>query len=104
MKARKDRYAVSISVQQYEQMHREAAQDALRDGARQGIAVCMMALEMAYGWRGKRLRAFCDEVDAVLHMPCIMGKDPTAAGAIDRIRDLYQIDLDKLEITVDLEA
>ena len=52
MKARKDRYAVSISAQQYEQMRREATQDALRDGARQGIAVCMIALEVDENGKG----------------------------------------------------
>ena len=36
-------------------------------------------------------------------MPKIMGKYPTADDAIARMRDLYHIDLDKLEIDVDLE-
>lgn len=102
MKTRRDRYTVPISVQSYEEMQRKIALSALRDGVLQGIAISMMALEMSYGWRRGRLTGFYYAVDEILHMPKIMGKDPTADGAIARMRDLYHIDLDKMEIDVDL--
>ncbi len=104
MKTRRDRYTVPISVQSYEQMRDEITQIALRDGAIQGIAVCMMALEMVYGWRRSRLTRLYSEVNAILHMPKLMGKEVTADGAVVRMRDLYRIDLDKLDIAVDLEV
>lgn len=102
VKARRDRYTVPISVVSYEQMQRKIALSALRDGVLQGIAICMMALEMAFGWRRGRLTRFYCAVCDILHMPKIMGKDPTADGAIARMRDLYHIDLDELGIDVDL--
>ena len=103
VKSRRDRYTVPISVQSYEEMQRKIALSALRDGVLQGIAICMMALEMVFGWRRGRLTRFYYAVCDILHMPKIMGKDPTADDAIARMRDLYHIDLDKLEIDVDLE-
>ena len=103
MKARRDRYTVPISVKSYEEMQRKIALSALRDGVLQGIAICMMALEMVFGWRRGRLTRFYHAVREILSMPKIMGKDPTADDAIARMRDLYHIDLDKLEIDVDLE-
>ena len=102
MKTKRERYTVPISVQSYEEMQRKIALSALRDGVLQGIAICMMALEMVFGWRRGRLTRFYHAVCDILHMPKIMGKDPTADDAIARMRDLYHIDLDKLEIDVDL--
>ena len=43
MNARKDRYAVRISESSYIEMQEQA----LRDGAKQGIAVALVALEKA---------------------------------------------------------
>lgn len=103
MKSLRERYIVPISVASYEKMRNEVALDALESGARQGIAICMMALEMAYGWRKARLKGFYSAVDDMLHMPKILGKEPTADGAISRMKDRYHIDIDKLEIKIDLE-
>lgn len=47
MNAKKDRYAVRISEASYTEMQEQA----LRDGAKQGIAVELVALEKAFGWR-----------------------------------------------------
>lgn len=104
MKTRRDRDMVTISAASYEQMQRKIYMGALRDGARQGIAICMMILEMSYGWRRGRLTGFYYAVDEMLHMPKVFGKEPTADDAIGRLRDRYHIDLDKLEIKIDLEV
>ena len=45
MNTRKDRYAVRISESSYIEMQEQA----LRDGAKQGIAVALVALEKAFG-------------------------------------------------------
>lgn len=68
MKARKERYTVAIS----ETLYRDMQEQALRDGAKQGIAVALVALEKALGWRKVRLERVYSVVDDLLHLPQIL--------------------------------
>ena len=75
----------------------------LRQGFLQGVGVSMLVLELERGWKKTRLQRFAGQVQEMISFPPTMGKAATAAGAIDRMRDLYGIDLDKLEIEVDVD-
>lgn len=99
MNTRKDRYAVRISESSYIEMQEQA----LRDGAKQGIAAALVALEKASGWRTVRLKRILDTVQELLLMPSAFGNDITAEDAIKHIRQEYGIDVDALEIPVDIE-
>lgn len=104
MKANRKRYQYQISEESYNDIVRNVSETALEDGAKQGVAVCLMACEMALGWRSARLRRLYDAVQDMLDMPDVFGKSPTAAGAIARMRDFYGIDVDSLEIKIDVEG
>ena len=96
MNTRKDRYAVRISESSYIEMQEQA----LRDGAKQGIAVALVALEKALGWRKIRLERVYGVVDE-LHLPQIFGHDVTADDAIAYLRKTYGIDVDQLDVQAD---
>lgn len=100
MKTLKDRNTVKISVAAYEKMRDEVYQVALADGAKQGIAICLIALERTLGWRKKRLERIVESADEILHWPDIFGKDVTGDDAISYLRKEYDIDLDELEVNV----
>ena len=97
MNTRKDRYAVRISESSYIEMQEQA----LRDGAKQGIAVALVALEKALGWRKIRLERVYSVVDELLHLPQIFGHDVTADDAIAYLRKTYGIDVDQLDVCAD---
>ena len=97
MNTRKDRYAVRISEASYIEMQEQA----LRDGAKQGIAIALVALEKAFGWRKIRLGRVYGVVDELLHLPQIFGHDVTADDAIAYLRKAYDIDVDQLDVQVD---
>lgn len=97
MKARKERYTVAIS----ETLYWEMQEQALRDGAKQGIAVALVALEKAFGWRKVRLERAYSVVDDLLHLPQILGRDVTADDAITYLRKTYGIDVDQLDVQAD---
>lgn len=97
MKARKERYTVAIS----ETLYRDMQEQALRDGAKQGIAVVLVALEKAFGWRKVRLERVYSVVDDLLHLPQIFGHDVTADDAIAYLRKTYGIDVDQLDVQAD---
>lgn len=100
MKARKERYKVAIS----ETLYREMQEQALRDGAKQGIAVALVALEKAFGWRKVRLERVYSVVDDLLHLPQILGRDVTADDAITYLRKAYGIDVDQLDVQADADG
>lgn len=102
MNAKKDRYAYSISEQAYNDMQDKIASDALRDGTIQGICVVMYALEQNYGWKGQRLAGLYKSIVDVLNMPEIFGQAPTAADAVERLKELYGVELDKLPIQIEV--
>ena len=97
MNTRKDRYAVRISESSYIEMQEQA----LRDGAKQGIAVALVALEKALGWRKIRLERVYGVVDELLHLPQIFGHDVTADDAIAYLRKTYGIDVGRLDVQAD---
>lgn len=98
MKALKDRNTVKISVTAYEQMRDEIYQVALADGAKQGVAICLIALEKMLGWRKKRLERVVENVDEILSWPDVFGKDVTGDDAISHLKNEYGIDLDELNM------
>ena len=97
MNAKKNRYAARISEASYTEMQEQA----LRDGAKQGIAVALVALEKVFGWRKIRLERVYGVVDELLHLPQIFGHDVTADDAIAYLRKTYGIDVDQLDVQAD---
>ena len=100
MKARKERYTVAIS----ETLYREMLLKALMDGARQGVAAAMVALEKNQGYGKKRLQRVLDGIQDVFKMPAILGRELTAVDAITHLKQQYGIDVDALEIDVNLNC
>lgn len=100
MKTLADRNMVKISAATYKQMRDEIFQTALGDGAKQGIAICLIALERTFGWRKKRLERIVESADEILHWPDVFGKDVTGDDAISYLRKEYDIDIDELKIEV----
>lgn len=96
MNAKKDRYAVRISEASYTEMQEQA----LRDGAVQGIAVTLVTLDRVFGWRGVRLKRALDAIEGMLTLS-ILDKDITAANAVEYLRKEYGVDCDKLPIDAD---
>jgi len=66
------------------------------DCFQQALAVCFTALELM-GWRKKRLTRFKDAVEEVTHMMyCgVMGREYTTRDALQRLKDVYGIDLEE---------
>ena len=64
------------------------------DVFQQALAVCFTALELQ-GWRGKRLRRFKDWVDDACNLMFhgAMGREYTTRQALDRMKEVYGIDL-----------
>ena len=96
MNAKKNRYAVRIS----ETDCRKIQEQALHDGAIQGIAVALVALDKVFGWRKARLKHAMDAIESML-MLSVFDMDITAADAVDYLRSEYDIDCDKLPIEAD---
>ena len=96
MNAKKDRYTVRISEASYTEMQEQA----LRDGAVQGIAVALVTLDRVFGWRGVRLKRALDAIEGMLTLS-ILDKDITAANAVEYLRKEYGVDCDKLPIDAD---
>lgn len=65
-----------------------------QDVFEQAVAVCLYALEMN-GWRGVRLRRFCQQVDDACHLltETVMGHHITTRDIQDHMKEHYGIDL-----------
>ena len=98
MKARQDRNFVKISVSDYERMRNEVYEEALVDGVKQGVALCLIALEKNSGWKKKRLERVFDGVGDLLQLPDIFGAELTTEDAIQHLRKEFEIDIDRLEM------
>ena len=81
MNAKKDRYAVRISEASYTEMQEQA----LRDGAVQGIAVTLVTLDRVFGWRGVRLKRALDAIEGMLTLS-ILDKDKRRGVPTERVR------------------
>lgn len=103
MKSRKDRFQYAISEASYNEMQERIANQCLKDGFYQGVAVCMLALELEHGWKKQRLTGFFSSLNSILHLPSFMGREVTAESAINRIRDLYEIDIDSLTVNISVD-
>lgn len=100
MKARPNRNLVKISVSDYERMRNEIYEEALVDGVKQGVALCLIALEKNSGWKKKRLERVFDGVGDLLQLPDIFGVEFTTEDAIQHLQKEFEIDIDRLEMKV----
>lgn len=67
---------------------------------KQGVALCLIALEKNFGWKKKRLERVFDGVGDLLQLPDIFGKEVTAEDVIQHLRKEFKIDIDELEMKV----
>lgn len=102
MKAKNDRYQYSISETEYNALIDKVAKNALEEGAKQGIAAALFAAEMSLGWKETRLKRFYSAIEDVFNMPDILGVSATGHGAIERIRDMYGIDIENIEVKTEV--
>ena len=75
---------------------------ALEDGVRQGIAACLLCLNMHYDWKEKRLSRFAGGVQDILKLPSVLGKDIDGNTVVEYLRNEFGIDIDEMEMEVKL--
>lgn len=101
MNCRRERFTVPVSVASYEKMRDAAYRQALKDGAQQGVAIALLALEKGYGWRKTRLHRMLDFVQEWMEMPEIFGTAVTGDDVIRYLNDQYHLDVERLKIDVE---
>ena len=94
--------AMIITPDEYAKATNDIYKTALEDGVRQGIAACLLCLNMHYDWKEKRLSRFAGGVQDILKLPSILGKDIDGNTVLDYLRHEFDIDIDKLEMEVKL--
>lgn len=94
--------AMIITPDEYAKATNDIYKTALEDGVRQGIAACLLCLNMHYDWKEKRLSRFAGGVQDILKLPSILGKDIDGNTVIEYLRNEFDIDIDELEMEVKL--
>lgn len=91
-----------ITPDEYVKMTNDIYKTALEDGVRQGIAACLLCLNMHYDWKEKRLSRFTGGVQDILNLPGVMDKDIDGNTVVEYLRNEFSIDIDELEMEVKL--
>lgn len=71
----------------------------LKDGALQGIALCIwiLATNEKYRWGKKRLKDYYELIQDALHMGDVFGKNVYADDTIEVLKERHDIDVEKLD-------
>lgn len=93
---------IVLSPDEYVRATNDIYETALEDGARQGIAACLLCLNMHYDWKEKRLSRFAGGVQDILKLPSVLGKDVDGNTVAEYLRNEFGIDIDELEMEVKL--
>jgi hypothetical protein len=91
-----------LSKGEYIKATNDIYKTALEDGVRQGIAACLLCLNMHYNWKEKRLSRFAGGVQDILKLPSVLGKDIDGNTVVEYLRNEFGIDIDELEMEVKL--
>lgn len=102
MNALAKKNALVFSPDEYEKMNNDIYRTALEDGVRQGIAACLLCLNMHYDWKEKRLSRFVGGVQDILKLPSVLGRDIDGNTVIEYLEEEFGIDVDELEMEVKL--
>jgi len=87
-----------LSKDEYIKATNDIYKTALEDGVRQGIATCLLCLNMHYDWKEKRLSRFAGGVQDILKLPSVLGKDIDGNTVAEYLRNEFGIDIDELEM------
>ena len=60
-----------LTQDEYASVVNDIYKTALEDGVRQGIAACLLCLNMHYDWKEKRLSRFAGGVQDILKLPSV---------------------------------
>lgn len=102
MNARIDKNAIVLSPDEYIRATNDIYKTALEDGVQQGIAACLLCLNMHYDWKEKRLSRFAGGVQDILKLPSVLGKDIDGNTVIEYLEEEFGIDVNELEMEVKL--
>lgn len=100
MNAFTEKNAMIITPYEYAKATNDIYKTALEDGVRQGIAACLLCLNMHYDWKEKRLSRFAGGVQDILNLPSVLGKDIDGNTVVEYLRNEFNIDIDELEMEV----
>lgn len=95
-------HEIVLTQDEYTSVVNDVYKTALEDGVRQGIAACLLCLNMHYDWKEKRLSRFACGVQDVLKLPSVFGKDIDGNTVVEYFRNEFGIDVDELEMEVKL--
>ena len=93
---------IVLSPDEYVKATDDIYKTALEDGVRQGIAACLLCLNMHYDWKEKRLSRFAGGVQDILKLPRVLGRDIDGNTVIEYLEEEFGIDVDELEMEVKL--
>lgn len=102
MNARVKNNTIFLSPDEYIKTITDIYKTALEDGVRQGIAACLLCLNMHYDWKEKRLSRFAGGVQDILKLPSVLGRDIDGNTVIEYLEEEFGIDVDELEMEVKL--
>lgn len=102
MNALAKKNALVFSPDEYVKATDDIYKTALEDGIRQGIAACLLCLNMHYDWKEKRLSRFAGGVQDILKLPSVLGRDIDGNTVIEYLEEEFGIDVDELEVEVEL--
>lgn len=91
-----------LTQDEYTSVVNDIYKTALKDGVRQGIAACLLCLNMHYDWKEKRLSRFTGGVQDILKLPGAMDKDIDGNTVAEYLRNEFGINIDELEMEVKL--
>lgn len=91
---------IVLSPDEYAKATNDIYKTALEDGVRQGIAACLLCLNIHYDWKEKCLSRFAGGVQDILKIPSILGKDIDGNTVVEYLRNEFNIDIDELEMEV----
>ena len=91
-----------LTQDEYTSVVNDIYKTALEDGVRQGIAACLLCLNMHYDWKEKRLSRFAGGVQDILKLPSVFEKDIDGNTVVEYLRNEFGIDIDELEMEVKL--
>lgn len=89
-----------LSPDEYVRATNDIYKTALEDGVRQGIAACLLCLNMHYDWKEKRLSRFAGGVQNILNLPSVLGEGIDGNTVVEYLRNEFNIDIDELEMEV----